>query len=50
MCIDYMHGTVVPKDTKEQAVELFPSDLFYALQKYAIKKSEIENILERIAL
>ena len=38
------------KDTKEQAVELFPSDLFYALQKYAIKKSEIEDILERIAL
>lgn len=38
------------KDTREQAVELFPSDLFYALQKYAIKKSEIEDILERIAL
>lgn len=38
------------KDTKEQAVELFPSDLFYALQKYAIKKSEIKDILERIAL
>ena len=38
------------KDTGEQAVELFPSDLFYALQKYAIKKSEIEEILERIAL
>ena len=38
------------KDTREQAIELFPSDLFYALQKYAIKKSEIEDILERIAL
>ena len=38
------------KDTREQAVELFPRDLFYALQKYAIKKSEIEDILERISL
>ena len=38
------------KTQENKQVELFPSDLFYALQKYAIKKSEIEEILERIAL